>query len=253
MCRVIDLAYRNNVAVLTMAHGKANAFDLELCEALCARFEECSTPPVAAVVVTGHGSIFSAGVDLLRVVNGGAAYIDQFLPALSRAFETVFAFSKPLVAAVNGHAIAGGCILACAADRRLMARGNGRIGIPELLVGVPFPTVPIEIVRSVLAPADLARLVYTGETLVADSALECNLVDTVCDPDRLVEDAVRAADALAAMPAQAFAITKRHLREPFLARIREHRARLDSEVQRIWSSPETIATIREYVNLTLKK
>src|SRR5262249_36486469 len=131
---VIDLERRGATAILTLAHGKANALDVELCDAVSARVWECRDASwCKAIVVTARGGIFSAGVDLVRVVNEGAPYVQRFLPALSRAFEVTFVCPKPVVAAVNGHAIAGGCILACAADRRLMARGGGRIGVPELL------------------------------------------------------------------------------------------------------------------------
>ena len=136
---MIELTQKGDVAILTMNHGKANALDLELCAALVARFEQLRASSARAVVVTGQGRIFSAGVDLLRLSAGGAAYVRQFLPALHKLYDTVFFFPKPVVAAVNGHAIAGGCVLACCADRRLMARDGGRIGVTELLVGVPFP------------------------------------------------------------------------------------------------------------------
>jgi enoyl-CoA hydratase len=64
------------------------------------------------------------------------------LPASRKAFERLFFCQKPVVAAIDGHAIAGGCVLPCAADYRMMAQQTGRIGIPELLVGVPFPPLP---------------------------------------------------------------------------------------------------------------
>src|SRR5262249_43491029 len=152
------LERRGSVALLTLAHGKANALDLELCEAIRVRVEECQASWCRAIVITARGSIFSAGVDLLRVVREGAPYVRRFLPALSRALETTFVGPRPVVAAVNGHAIAGGCILARAADRRLMARGAGRIGVPELLVGVPFPPVPLEIMRFAVPPPQFAQL-----------------------------------------------------------------------------------------------
>src|SRR4051794_2691594 len=105
---MIDLQRRGGIAILTLAHGKASAFDAELCEALIARFNESEADWCQAVVVTGRGAIFSAGVDLVRVVNDGAAYVSRFLPILSDAFQQIFAFPKPVIAAVNGHAIAGG-------------------------------------------------------------------------------------------------------------------------------------------------
>src|SRR5579859_4504181 len=111
--------------------------DLDFCTALTARMADCRDDrSVAAILIIGQSQIFSAGVDLLRIVDGGAEYVRRFLPALGESLQAVFAIEKPVVAAVNGHAIAGGCILASAADHRIMARGPGRIGIPELVVGV---------------------------------------------------------------------------------------------------------------------
>ena len=179
---MIELTYRGNVAVLRMVHGKANAMDLEFCEMLTARLEECRQAPTAALVITGEGRMFSAGVDLRRVLEGGAEYLHAFLPAMIGTFELVFSYEKPVVAAVNGHAIAGGCVLACAADRRIMARQAGRIGIPELLVGVPFPPVAFEIMRAAVAPPRFEALVYSGATVTPEIAVEHGLVDTIVEP-----------------------------------------------------------------------
>src|SRR5206468_1035318 len=77
-----------------------------------------------AIVITGTGSIFSAGVDLYRVLEGKRAYLEQFLPALDAALESLFDFPKPAVAAVNGHAIAGGAVIALACDHRILVRGK---------------------------------------------------------------------------------------------------------------------------------
>src|SRR5207248_2211327 len=127
----------------------ANAMSLEFCDRLTACFEEIRQSSARAAVLIGEERIFSAGVDLLRVLDGGRPYLRNFLPALSAALAAVFSHPKPVVAAINGHAIAGGCILACACDRRLMVRDAGRIGVPELLVGVAFPAVAMEIMRCV--------------------------------------------------------------------------------------------------------
>src|SRR5258707_11749875 len=118
---------------------------LDFCEALTARFAAVSS--ARAVVLTGTGAIFSAGVDLLRLLEGGAPYIRKFLPALSTMLATVFSHPAPVVAAINGHAIAGGCVLACAADRRLVVRDGGRSGLTEFPVGVPFPSSAMVIKR----------------------------------------------------------------------------------------------------------
>src|SRR6185436_11758309 len=126
---MLDVTQRGRIAVMTLTHGKANALDIELCRAVAARFAELDDAD--AIVLTGAGRIFSAGVDLVRAVAGGADYLHEFLPVLNRAFEAVFFHPRPIVAALNGHAVAGGCVLACAADRRLMVRDGGRIGVTE--------------------------------------------------------------------------------------------------------------------------
>jgi enoyl-CoA hydratase len=248
---MIELTHAGDVALLRMAHGKANALDLDLCNALTTELEAYRRSAAKALVVTGSGRIFSAGVDLVRVVNEGAPYLRAFLPAVSRAFETLFSLLKPVVAAVNGHAIAGGCVIACAADSRVMARAPGRIGIPELLVGVPFPVVPLEIMRFA-APSHVQALINRGATLTPDDALGYGLVDAVVDPDRVVDEAMAVAESLAAIPAAAFALTKRQLREPVLERIHVGAA-LDAAVQDAWASPDVLNAIRDYVKRTLTK
>jgi enoyl-CoA hydratase len=249
---VIDLSRRGHVAVLRMTHGKANALDLELCEALTAQLEDCAMSDAGALVLTGDGRMFSAGVDLIRVVNGGAAYVRRFLPSVNKMFEALFSFPKPAVAAVNGHAIAGGCVMASAADYRMMAREPGRIGIPELLVGVPFPVVPLEIMRFAAPRQYLQAMAYRGLTLTADQALQHGLVDEVVDGERLLDDAVAVAESLAAIPSAAFSLTKTQMRAPTRRRMRAGAA-VDAEVQDAWASSETLDAIRDYVARTLRR
>jgi enoyl-CoA hydratase len=247
---MIALTTRADIAMLTIAHGKANAMDLEFCDALNARLEECRRPSIRAVIIAGEARIFSAGVDLKRVLEGGAEYLRVFLPALSQTFETLFAFDKPVVAAVNGHAIAGGCVLACAADWRVMARHAVRIGIPELLVGIAFPTVALEIMRFAVAPSRFQALVYGGVTVPPEDAVELGLADIVVEPELVVDRAVDMARELADLPTRAFALTKRQLRGPALARIRAAGPQIDPAVQEIWESPATLTAIRDYVGRT---
>src|SRR6187399_2862298 len=117
----------DGIRVLRLAHGKVSAMDIELGEAFIAELKAADSPSVRAVVLTGTGSSFSAGVDLFRLVKDGPAYGKRFLPVLDTMLRDALTFPKPLIAAVNGHAIAGGCILAAACDRRIMSEGTGRI------------------------------------------------------------------------------------------------------------------------------
>jgi enoyl-CoA hydratase len=245
---MIEVTSQDEVAILRMADGKANAMSIEFCEAITARFGELAQ---RAIVITANGRIFSAGVDLLRLLDGGEPYIRKFLPALSTMLATVFAHPRPVVAAINGHAMAGGCVLACAADRRLMAREGGRIGVTEILVGVPFPPAAMEIMRCALAPQYFEEAIFSGATYPPPQALERGLVHEIAEPDILLDRAVAAAKTLAALSPRAFAQTKRQTRAPALERMDDPET--DAAIAQIWTAPETLAFIRDYVARTLRK
>ena len=250
---MIELVQQDDIAVLTLRHGKANALDIEFCDAIAEQFRALETAPSRAVVLIGQERMFSAGVDLIRLSAGGAPYVRSFLPALHRLYDAVFHHPKPVVAAINGHAIAGGCVLACCADRRIAARDGGRIGVTELLVGVPFPALAFEIMRFATPPAFLAEVILSGATYPPDVALARRLIDEMVEPTELMPRAMAAAKMLATIPAATFAATKRQLRQPMIDRLSQHRQRIDAEVEKIWAAPETLAHIKDYVTRTLKK
>ena len=242
---------RDGIAVLRIEHGKANTLDTELCSAIVDAFEDASE--AGAVVLTGTGKIFSAGVDLFRVLEGGASYIDDFVPAMCRAFERIFVHPAPVVAAANGHAIAGGCLLVAAADQRLMAAGSARIGIPELQVGVPFPPIALEIMRFATPPQHFQTIVYRAETHEPDAALALGLLDEIAEPDELLERAVSRATRLASVHRESFALTKRESRRPTMVRIRALEQTVAREVLAQWLEPATLERIRGYLERTIPK
>ena len=239
--------------MLRLAHGKASALDLELLNALEAALEREAASDARALVITGTGSIFSAGVDLYRVLDGKRAYLEKFLPALDAALESLFDFEKPIVAAINGHAIAGGAIIAWACDYRIFARGKGTFGVPELRVGVPFPPLPLEIVRSAVAPNVAAEALFGGRNWTPDECLARGAVNELCDPEKLLERAFAVADDLATIPPRSFELTKRLLRLPALDTLERHGPAASAKILDAWSSPEVLAAIRAYVEKTLKK
>ena len=242
---------RDGIAVLRIEHGKANTLDMESCNAVVEAFEHAGD--ARAVVLTGAGRIFSAGVDLFRVLEEGKPYIEAFVPAMCRAFERVFVHPAPVVAAANGHAIAGGCLLVAAADQRLMAQGAARIGIPELQVGVPFPPIALEIMRFATPPQHFRTIVYRAGTYEPATALELGLIDEVVEPEALLDRALATAERLASVPADTFAITKREIRRPAMDRIRSLAQTTAQEVQAQWLEPRTLDRIRAYLDRTIPK
>jgi enoyl-CoA hydratase len=248
---MIEIDHRDGVAIIRMADGKANAMSLEFCKLLTESFQKLDQSGMSAVVVTGQARIFSAGVDLLRLIDGGVPYIRQFLPTLTAMLATVFSYPRPVVAAVNGHAIAGGCVLACAADHRLMGRDAGRIGVTELAVGVPFPCVALEIMRCAASPRYFEDTIFSAATYTPEQAVERGLINETMPIDELLPRAIAHAKSLAALPASAFAVTKRQTRALALERIANDAER--EEIDQIWIAPETLARIRDYVARTLRK
>jgi enoyl-CoA hydratase len=250
---MIERETNGNIQVMRLAHGKASAFDVELCEALGDELAAYEASDARALVMTGTGGIFSAGVDLVRLVKEGAPYVERFMPAFERATELLFRIEKPIVCALNGHAIAGGCVLACAGDHRIFAAGRARIGVPELLVGVPFPATALELVRRVWPPAHFQEAIYTGRSYTVDEARDLGLVDEVVEPESLMERAFEVAGQLASIPSRSFALTKRMTRRPSALLIEDHQRKIGGDMLAAWRSPEVLETIAAYVERTLKK
>ena len=245
---------RGTTAVLHMTHGKANAIDLELFEELTRQLRALAEEDtVRAAVLTGTGTIFCAGVDLLRVVDGGTPYLERFLALLANTVRDLFAWPKPLVVAVNGHALAGGCVLAAAADHQVMTdEPRARIGLTELLVGVPFPTAALEIMRY-RAAAHLESLVLGARRLDPQTAEAIGLVNELAPAEEVLDRACAVAEQLGKIPPAAFALSKEHLRREVIERIDRLTPEIDPQVLRIWSDPETLKTIRTFLEATLGK
>lgn len=249
---MFEIHRSGQIAVIEMAHGKANALDTEFCEALVGALNELEAS-TNAVVISGRGPIFSAGVDLLRALDEGPEYFESFLPALHRLYERVFNFPKPVVAAINGHAIAGGCVLACATDWRVMTSEKGRIGVTELLVGLPLPALAFEIMRFVSAPQRFEEIIFTGATFTPDVGHALGLVDELTSAADVTSRALAAAERLASLSPPAFALTKRQSRQPVTERMAASGMRFEQDVAAVWRAPESIARVRDYVARTLRK
>jgi enoyl-CoA hydratase len=249
---MIEYEERGSLVLLRMVRGKGNALNLDLLEALNTSLEGLAQGPARSGIITGQGNVFGAGVDLVALLDGGAAYVRRFLPLLTRTFQRLAAFPKPLVAAVNGHAIAGGAMLMLACDQRLLARGTARIGLTEIKVGVPFPAWALEIARWATPPQHLSTLIVTGRTWLPEDALARGLVDELVDPARLLDRALEVAEELAAVPPALFAATKLALRRPMLEAAEREAALTDGAILEQWCAPETLQQVAEFARKTIK-
>ena len=221
----LNLSVRTDgVAVLTLANPPMNTMDAPLLEEMSSLFEGLAAEPaVQAAIVRGEGRAFSAGLDLKLVPELDRLGQRRLVDALNDCFGTLYAWPKPLVAAINGHAVAGGMILALCADWRVVADVPMEASLAEVRVGVTYPVAPLEIARSELAPATARRLILLGESLDAREAEALRVFDERVPPDELMTRALARAQRYAALPPNAFATTKRELRAPSLGRIAEAR------------------------------
>lgn len=229
----------DGVSVLRLDRPPVNALDLDLVEDAVATLGGLDGP----VVITGAGRCFSAGVDLKAVADGGRDYTDRFLDVMPSAFLAVFDHPGPVVAAINGHAIAGGCVVAMATDVRLMS--TGMIGLTEVAVGVPFPVAALEICRYAMGPS-VAGAMLRAENVDASTALQRGWIDEVVSADNLLPRAIATAKALGAHSPFAYAATKAQLHRHARAAI-DAGAQIDPQVREGWLSDETFARIDAYL------
>jgi enoyl-CoA hydratase len=242
---MIEIRSEGAVRVLTLSSGRVNALDVELLAELTNTVRELASSGAGPLVVTGAGRVFCAGVDLDPVLQGGADYTDRLVPALSDAFDALFGYPGPTVAAINGAAIAGGCVLACACDRRLISP-DAQIGATEVRVGVPFPVAALEVVRYACGRHAEEVLLGGGTYRGADAVASGLAHDVVAEG--LLEAAVAEASGLGDIPAEAYRHTKAQLRAPIVARIRQG-GDVDDEVRQLWGADQT----RQHIAAALER
>jgi enoyl-CoA hydratase len=236
-----------------MVRGRGNALDLDFIAALGGALDQVERGPTRAAIITGQCSTFGAGVDLRALLDGGPDYLRRFIPAMVQGFERLATFPKPLVAAVNGHALAGGAIMMLACDQRLLARGTARVGLSEIRVGVLFPAWALEIARFTTPREHFSTLILTGRTWQPEEALARGLVDELIEPERLLDRALEVAEELGAIAPATFAATKRDVRRPMVEAARRQSAQNDAAMTESWCSPDVQRHIAEFVAKNIKR
>lgn len=211
------------VAIVRLDRPPVNAMTVELLEELVAALRAAEAEPPAALVLAGREGCFSAGVDLKAVPAYGPDEQRRMVAAINEMALTAYALPCPVVAAVTGHAIAGGLVLALCADLRVASTG-GSYGLTEVKVGVPYPRAAIGVVRAELPPGT-ARLLALGNGLLgAEECVRLSVFDEAVDPGAVQPRALELARELAGFPAETYARTKRELRGETLERLRREAA-----------------------------
>ena len=209
MSEPVQYAVRDTVAEITLDDGKVNAMTFAFFEALGAALDRAEKERPGALVVAGRPGAFSAGLNLKVLPTLGAEDLRQTMLAFGRTMLRIFTFPIPTVAAVTGHAIAGGAMLAFACDLRVMADGPFRIHLNETAIGLTLPTWAIVLAQSAVPPRWHTEAILHARPYSPDQALERGIVDAVARPAAgVLEQAREAAAPLAALDQPAYAASK---------------------------------------------
>ncbi len=199
------------VHTLTMDSG-ANALGQPLMAALqerMAALAENGAPPL--LIASSHPTLFSPGWDLKRLISAGRDEVAAVLAAFDDLILTLFSYPGPTAAAISGHAVAGGCLLAMASDLRVMATGRPRLGLSELNLGVPVPAASLRVLRARLSAAALEEVVLRGEGCGAERARDLGLVHAAVAADQVATAVDARLRILASKPSRAYHATKEYL------------------------------------------
>ncbi len=253
MPQLIRLERHGTTAVLTLDRPPAHALNLDLLLEVKEVIPSLSLPDVRAVVLSGQGRFFSAGLDLFEVFGYPADKAALFPVVFDEVCAGLFSLDLPIVAALNGHAVAGGAVLAAVADYRIASEGESQLSLSEIRVGVPFPTTALEIVRSAWSGPYFADLVYRGRSFRPAEALACHLIDEVVAPNQLMDRALSLAAELGSRVPLAFATTKRALRKDGRERMKAVGGPGRDPVWSLWRSEEILAAVEAYRKSLEKK
>jgi enoyl-CoA hydratase len=208
---------QNGIAVVRLDRPPANALELESARALHGALAQAAREDDArGVVLTGTGEFFSAGLDLKVVPAYDPAHQREMILALTQLVRTIYGFPKPLVAALNGHGVAAGTLLALASDYRVGPDDRSRFGLTGVRVGIPYPTAALAVIEAELAPPARRVILLTAQTFDSRAAHAMGIIDELVPPTTVLEHAISHARDLTAMPADGYRTTKLALRKTTL-------------------------------------
>ena len=236
------------LAVLRLDKPRGNAIDEPLVEALAGAAAELARDDGVrgVLLASGHPKLFCPGLDLVALAEYDRASMGRFMSSFAVAVWALYGLPKPMVAAVSGAAVAGGCILALTADHRVLKRG-APIGLNEVKVGVPLPWSVTRLLRASVPPQALSRIALLGRNFSDAAALEAGLADELADGDGFEVLCRSRLEEFVDKDEQALAATKAWLREGVLAEMMARESeRLDAWLDG-WFSPGTQARIRATV------
>ena len=218
MTQIVSFALHDGVATLTMDDGKANALSLAMSQALDAGLDRAAKE-AKVVVIRGRAGVLCGGFDLKVIRGNDAAQSTAMREAGLRLLARLYMLPQPLIFACTGHSVAAGGLLLLTGDIRIGVRGEFRIGLNEVAIGLALPQTGIELARDRLSAAALTEAVVLARLYNPDDAARAGYLDLAVDAAAFDATITQKAQELLKLDPVAFATTKRRLRQSTLDRI----------------------------------
>ncbi len=242
----VQLSVDDGIATVAINRPKVNAINEQVVSELRDAFGGLAQDKaIKAVILTGKGSFFSFGFDIPGFMEYSKEEFHRFVANFSDLVRCIFTYPKPVIAALNGHTVAGGCILAIACDRRVMITGKAKIALNELTIGATIFTSIAEILKFTVGPRNARELLYSGKMNSAEEALHLGLVDDAQSEEGFADAVLRSARDLAEKDGEAFGSLKMLLRKCALEIISKDEESSVSEFVDIWYSQSTREKLRK--------
>lgn len=253
MASLVEIIEHGNIHEIRMARAPVNALDTHLSRALIAALDKAISGGVRGIVLSGNEKVFSAGLDVPHLLSHGAnrdALMDSW-NAFFGVARTLADSRVPVVAALTGHAPAGGCVMALCCDYRVMARNPDSsrpfaLGLNETQVGLVAPEGIQQLLRRVVGIYRAERLLIAGEMVPAERALEIGLVDELVAPGEVVPRAVAWLEQLLKLPPHPMLQTRAIARADMVAALHADNIQLERFIE-AWYAPETQAALQAMV------
>ncbi len=243
--KYVELTQEGTNATVRLNRGKVNALNETVLEELRHGFKTLSEDEaIRTVVLTGSGPFFSFGFDIPELYHYTREKFTRFLTKFTGLYRYLFLYPKPVVAAINGHAIAGGCMLATACDHRIMVSGKAKISLNEITFGASVFQGSVEMLRYWVGGRVAQDILFSGAMYTAEEALKLGLIHEVTRLENLPKRTVQIADKFTSLSPSAFAHMKKLLRRSALDRMQEIERESIEEFIEIWYSDKLRENLR---------
>ena len=239
--KFIEKELHGKVVILKLNRSVTNPINLELINHLSGQVKMAKDDKdiVGIVLTSANSKFFSIGFDIPELINSTRAEFKEFYHYFNLLCIDLYTFPKPIIAAITGHAVAGGCILTLCCDYRFIGEGKKLMGLNEIKLGVPVPYPADCILRQIVDDRAARIILDTGDFFPPEETLKMGLVDEVMPQEHLVNKAVERVESIQSLSLDAYCIIKRNRTEAVESQIRTSLAEKEKIFIEMWYSAET--------------